>query len=88
MAQYESFILRIWQTNGTHGTQWAAKLQRLPDGENLRFTEVDTLIDHLCIVLAPATTPADPRMPPANVIRFSREGGCLAEEQRSDGPEE
>ena len=80
MAQYESFILRIWQTGGAHGAQWAAKLQRLPDGENLRFTEPDALMDHLCIMLAPATTPTDPSGPPANVIRFSREGGCLAEE--------
>jgi hypothetical protein len=87
MARYESFILRIWQSGGTGGAQWAGKVQKLPDGENLRFADPDALLDYLRTVLFPIAAPSQAPEPHSNVIHFGREGRNRADEQSRDSPE-
>jgi len=47
VAQYQSYLLRVWRSSRPNGWQWAARLEGLQDGEHLRFADLDALLAHL-----------------------------------------
>jgi hypothetical protein len=47
MARYDAFLLRVWRRAGEDGDQWAGRLEYLPAGLSLRFTDLDSLLIHL-----------------------------------------
>jgi len=55
MAQYQSFLLRVWCSSRPTGLQWSAQLEGLQDGGRLRFADLDALLTYLRTLLDPAT---------------------------------
>jgi hypothetical protein len=47
MPQRERYLLQIWRSRALSGWQWAARLDRLSDGEQHRFTDPEALLNHL-----------------------------------------
>jgi hypothetical protein len=66
VARYDAFLLRIWRSGtGTEDGQWAIRLEHLPDGHGLRFSDLDALIAHLRTLLHQGgAPPAGPRAEP------------------------
>jgi len=55
MADYRWFILRIWRSGRAADEQWAARLEGMPGGDNVRFSDPDALLAYLALAIAPAT---------------------------------
>lgn len=53
MAQYHSFLLRVWRSSRHARRQWSARLEGLQDGQHRQFTDLDALLTHLRGVLDP-----------------------------------
>ena len=51
MADYCSFLLRVWHSSRANGRQWSARLEGLQDGQHLRFADLDALLAHLRALL-------------------------------------
>jgi hypothetical protein len=47
MPQHERYLLQIWRSRALAGWQWSARLDRLSDGERLRFTDPEALLQHV-----------------------------------------
>ena len=47
MPQHERYLLQLWRSRAVSGWQWAARLDRLSDGERHRFTDPEALLQHL-----------------------------------------
>jgi hypothetical protein len=47
VMQHDAYILRIWRSRAVSGWQWAARLQHLPDGQSVRFSDPAALLAHL-----------------------------------------
>ncbi len=47
MAQYDSFILRVWRSTGDDGSQWAGRLEHLQQGQSWSFGSLEELLEHL-----------------------------------------
>jgi len=62
VAQYQSYLLRVWRSSRPNGWQWAARLEGLQDGEHLRFADLDALLAHLRARLDPLA-PGGPEAP-------------------------
>jgi len=61
MADYRSFMLRVWRSSRPNGRQWSARLEGLQDGQRLRFADLDALLAHLRALLDPeASSGPDP----------------------------
>lgn len=58
MARYNWYILRIWRSGRTGGEQWAARLEQMPDGASLRFSEPEDLLSYLAAAIVPAARDA------------------------------
>lgn len=66
MARYDWFILRIWRSGRRAGEQWAARLEQMPGGQSLRFTEPGDLLSYLAATIDPAADTHDAAESPAN----------------------
>lgn len=54
VARYDAFLLRIWRHGeGREDGSCAIRLEHLPDGQSLRFRDLDGLIAYLRAVLQP-----------------------------------
>jgi hypothetical protein len=53
MAQYASYMLRVWRSSRHGRAQWVARLEDLHGGPSEQFTSKDALIAHLCTLLDP-----------------------------------
>jgi hypothetical protein len=51
MPQHERYLLQIWRSRALAGWQWTARVDRLSDGERLRFTDPEALLEHLQTLL-------------------------------------
>lgn len=51
MPQQERYLLQIWRSRALSGWQWRARLDRLSDGERLRFTDPEALLQHVRALL-------------------------------------
>jgi hypothetical protein len=67
MPKYDAYLLRIWHD----ANQWAARLDHLPDGAVLRFTNSTALLAYLDG--ARAAGPTGMQGPPPVVIDGARE---------------
>ena len=47
VPRYDSFLLRIWRSNGQQGSQVAVHLQHLQSGETVRYEDRDALFAYL-----------------------------------------
>jgi hypothetical protein len=47
MPKHERYLLQIWRSRALAGWQWAARLDRLSDGERHRFTDPEALLEHV-----------------------------------------
>ena len=77
VADYRSYLLRVWRSSRTNGQQWSARLEGLQDGQHSQFTDLDALLAHLHVLLA--ATPDGP----------AKAGGIIltppsVDDQRSD----
>jgi hypothetical protein len=43
----ETYLLHLYRSRSVSGRQWAARLDRLTDGESLRFSDPEALLAHL-----------------------------------------
>lgn len=58
VARYDAFLLRIWRSGtGMGDGQWSARLEHLPDGQGLRFRDLELLLAHLRATLQASNTP-------------------------------
>jgi hypothetical protein len=51
MAQYVSYMLRVWRSSRHGRGQWVARLEDLHDGRSEQFSSKDALIAHLSTLL-------------------------------------
>ena len=51
MPARETYMLHVYRSRAASGWQWAARLERLPGGEHLRFHDPEALLAHLRAVL-------------------------------------
>jgi hypothetical protein len=51
MPQQERYLLQIWRSRALAGWQWRARLDRLSDGEQHRFTDPEALLQHVRAVM-------------------------------------
>jgi hypothetical protein len=65
MLRHEVYTLHVYRSRAPNGWQWAARLEHLPGGESIRFTDPEALLAHLRTlmwgvdqVIAPRDTPA------------------------------
>jgi hypothetical protein len=58
MGRYDAFMLRIWRSTAVGGRQWTARLEHLPDGQRLRFTDPEALLAHLEAIMREVDHPA------------------------------
>jgi hypothetical protein len=47
MPQHDRYLLQIWRSRAVSGRQWVARMDRLSDGERLRFTDPEALLQHV-----------------------------------------
>jgi hypothetical protein len=47
MAEYDSFLLRVWRNVGHNGPQWAGRLEHLQRGECVAVSSLEELVEHL-----------------------------------------
>jgi hypothetical protein len=59
MPYDEVYLLRLWRSRAASGWQWAARLDRLPEGESHRFRDPEALLAHLRTVLEASVSPPD-----------------------------
>jgi hypothetical protein len=62
MLSYDSFMLRVWRHAGEDGSQWAGRLQHLPDGTTWTFRCPEELLVELARLVA--ATPSVTVRPP------------------------
>ena len=53
MLRHDAYVLHIWRSRAVSGWQWAARLEHLPDGEQVRFTAPEALLAHLQALVQP-----------------------------------
>ena len=53
MAQYDTFIVRVWRSVGTAGPQWRARIEHVQQADTRQFGTVQALLDHLRAVAGP-----------------------------------
>ena len=75
MAEYDSFLLRVWRSRREGGWAWALRLEHLQDGAVRRFEDPQALVEALWALAEPAR-PAGPGPPAA--------GGKAGAEQSTD----
>jgi hypothetical protein len=64
VPRYEAFLLRVWRGTDRSDGQCALRLEHLPDGQSLRFSDPDLLLAHLrAIICSDAPSSCLPRMP-------------------------
>jgi hypothetical protein len=51
MLRHEAYVLHIWRSRAVSGWQWAARLEHLPGGEQVRFTTPEALLAHLQVLV-------------------------------------
>jgi hypothetical protein len=47
MPAHEIYMLHIYSSRAIGGRQWVARLEHLPSGEQVRFTDPQALLDYL-----------------------------------------
>jgi hypothetical protein len=47
LPEHERYLLQIWSSRALAGRQWAARLDRLSDGDRRRFTDPEALLQHV-----------------------------------------
>ena len=47
MPRYAAYVVRIWWSTSSAGSQWVAQVQHLPGGETWRFTTPGAFLDHM-----------------------------------------
>jgi hypothetical protein len=63
MPVHEVYMLHIYHSRAVSGRQWAARLEHLPGGEQMRFTDPKALLAYLSTVMRaedPSATSRDP----------------------------
>ncbi len=65
MPMRETYLLHLYRSRSVSGTQWAARLDRLADGESLRFSDPETLLTHLQALVRALDESAPPAATPA-----------------------
>jgi hypothetical protein len=76
MLRHEAYVLHIWRSRAVSGWQWAARLEHLPDGEQVRFTAPEALLAHLQALVQPG----EHALPP--------DGTALEKDQAQEAAEE
>lgn len=51
MPHHQAYVLHIWHSRALGGRQWVARLDDLPDGQQVRFANRDALLRHLETVI-------------------------------------
>jgi len=85
MAEYDSFLLRVWRSRRQGGWAWALRLEHLQDGAVRRFEDPQALVEALWALVEPER-PAGPGPPRAG--GEARAGAATDEDQhcmRRDG---
>jgi hypothetical protein len=65
VPRHDVYTLHIYRSRAVNGWQWVARLEHLPEGESLRFTDPGALLAYLASVLpaggrsGPARDPLD-----------------------------
>lgn len=59
MAQYDSFLVRVWRNVGHEGPQWAARLEHLQSGESVAVATFTDLVELLGARAGPLSVPKD-----------------------------
>jgi hypothetical protein len=62
VAEYDSYLLRVWRSRRHEGWAWALRLEHLQDGEVRRFEDPQGLVEALWALAEPAR-PAGPGPP-------------------------
>src|SRR5262249_6719961 len=65
MPVHDIYLLHIYSSRTASGWQWAARLEHLPGGEQVRFTDPDALLAYLSTVMRAEDPSATSRAPPA-----------------------
>jgi hypothetical protein len=47
MARYNAYLLRLWRDGRADGDRWAARLEHLPRGDALHFTDRAALLAYM-----------------------------------------
>lgn len=47
MPQHETYVMQIWRSRSLAGWQWVARVERLSDGQRLRFTDPEALLAYV-----------------------------------------
>jgi hypothetical protein len=53
MAEYDSYLLRVWRSRRVGGWAWALRLEHLQDGERLQFDDPQALVEALWALVEP-----------------------------------
>ena len=64
MAEYDSYLLRVWRSRREGGWAWALRLEHLQDGARQQFDDPQALVEALW-ALAEPERPAGPGPPQA-----------------------
>jgi hypothetical protein len=64
VAEYDSYLLRVWRSRRREGWAWALRLEHLQDGAVRRFDDPQALVEALW-ALAEPERPAGPGPPEA-----------------------
>jgi hypothetical protein len=75
MPHHDAYVLHIWRSRATSGRQWAARLDHLPGGESLRFSDPAVLLAHLQ-ALVQAGEHSEPPVGADGPARTTEEGGA------------
>jgi hypothetical protein len=65
MPAHEVYMLHIYHSRAVSGRQWTARLEHLPGGEQVRFTDPKALLAYLATVMLAEDPSATSREPPA-----------------------
>jgi hypothetical protein len=65
MPRHDVYTLHVYRSRAVRGWQWIVRLEHLPGGESLRFTEPQALMAYLARVLQAADPSKASRDPPA-----------------------
>jgi hypothetical protein len=89
VARYVSYLLRVWQISRDDGVQWSCRLEHLQDGGYTQFLDVEALLAHLRVALAPQAS-GGPVQTGAQVALEPDQGsprgqGEAADQSASDG---